>query len=232
MKKEVIVISLGGSKIIDNSINTNYLKSFKKLILKYIKKYNFIIVCGGGNLARDYISAIKKIKGTEDFQSYVGINATRANARFVSYFFGYNPTFGIPRTFKTLKKYLKKRGIVFCGALEYKKNQTTDSTAARIAKKFNTNFINVTNVSGLYSKDPRKSPKSKLIKEISFKEFEKKANTMKFSAGQHFVLDQKAAKIIRRNKIKTFILEDVKELEKVLLKKEFVGTIINSKFHK
>ena len=134
MKKKVIVLSLGGSLIIPDQVDIKYLKEFKKTILKNTKKYKFIIACGGGSVARKYISALRKVGMNERFQSFSGIGATRMNARFMNYFFKIDPEKGIPHSKTTLKKYLKKRDVVFCGALEYKPNQTSDSTAAKIAK--------------------------------------------------------------------------------------------------
>jgi uridylate kinase len=63
MKKKVIVLSLGGSLIIPEKINVKYLKDFKKTILKNKNNYKFIIVCGGGSIARKYISALKESAG-------------------------------------------------------------------------------------------------------------------------------------------------------------------------
>jgi len=65
MKKKVIVLSLGGSLIIPDKINISYLKQLKKIIMQNTKKYKFIIVCGGGGIARKYISALKKIRINE-----------------------------------------------------------------------------------------------------------------------------------------------------------------------
>ena len=43
MKKDVIVISLGGSMIFkNNEINIKFLRNFKKLILKHSKKHIFV----------------------------------------------------------------------------------------------------------------------------------------------------------------------------------------------
>ena len=42
--------------------------------------------------------------------------------------------------------------IIFCGALEYKPHQTSDSTSAEIAKQFKTEFVNLTDVKGLHDK--------------------------------------------------------------------------------
>jgi len=227
MKKKVIVISLGGSLIIPDKINIKFLENFKKIILKNSKKYKFVIVCGGGSIARKYISALESQKINLKFQSFSGISATRMNARFMNYFFNKDVERGIPHKMRTLKKYLKKQEIIFCGALEYKPNQTSDSTAAKIAKNFKTSFINLTNVSGLYNKNPEKYKDAKLISNISWSDFNKIANKIKFNPGQHFVLDQTASKIIMENKITTYILgKDIKQLENLLKKKKFKGTLI------
>ncbi len=227
MKKKVIVLSLGGSLIIPNGINIKFIKEFRKVILKNIKKYKFIIVCGGGNIARKYISVLKTSGINEKLQNLSGISATRMNARFMSYFFNINPEHGIPHKIKILKKYTKKQDVVFCGALEYKPNQTSDSTAAEIAKYFKTIFINLTDVAGLYNKNPKKFKNAKFIPKISWGEFHKMANKNKYSPGQHFVLDQTASKIILKNKITTYIMgKNLKQLDNFLHNKKFKGTII------
>lgn len=227
MPKEVIVISLGGSLIIPNDINVKYLKDFKKIILKNTNKYKFIIVCGGGSIARKYINALRDSGMGENLQSYAGISATRTNARFMSYFFNKEQSFGIPHKTSELKDYLKKSDIIFCGALEYHPKQTSDSTSAEIAEVFKCNFINLTDVLGLHDKNPKEFKNAKFISNISWKEFNKMANKIKFKPGQHFVLDQKAARIIMKNRITTYILgEDMKQLDNLLNGKKFIGTKI------
>ena len=225
--KKVIVLSLGGSLIIPNDVNSKYLKEFKKIILKNIKKYKFIVVCGGGSLARKYINALKGIGINEKLQSLAGISATRTNARFMSYFFNIDPEHGIPHTMKILKKYISKQDVVFCGALEYKPNQTSDSTAAEIARKLKSDFINLTDVSGLHDKNPKEFKDAKFIPKISWLDFDKMVSKIKFKPGQHFVLDQSASKRIMKNKITTYILgKDMNQLDNLLNNKKFRGTII------
>lgn len=228
MKKEVIVISLGGSLIIPNDVDYKFLNEFKRTILKFKNKYSFIIVCGGGILARKYIEAIKFSKGNEQLQSFAGISATRTNARFVSYFFGIDPKLGIPHTLKSVENYLNKSPIVFCGALEYKPNQTSDATASQIAEHFKSIFINLTDVCGLFTKNPKKFKDAKFISKISWKDFDNLTNKIIYKPGQHFVLDQSASKIILNKKIPTYIMgKDMKELKNFLNKKSFKGTEIN-----
>lgn len=227
MKKEVIVISLGGSLIIPDKIDLNFLTKFKKVIKKNSNKHKFIINCGGGSIARKYISALRHSGANKKMQSLSGISATRMNARFMSYFFGKNPDKGIPHKTRQVKKALKKQDVVFCGALKYEPEQTSDSTSAELAKKFKAKFINLTNVKGLYTADPKKNKKAKFISEISYKDFDKMANKNKYQPGQHFVLDQTASKIIMQNKIPTFIIgNNLKQLDNLLNNKKFKGTKI------
>lgn len=225
--KKVIVLSLGGSLIIPDKIDVSFLKKFKKVISRNTKNYKFVIVCGGGSLARKYISALKREGLNEMFQSFSGISATRTNARFMTYFFKEDPKYGIPHTAETLKKYVKERDVTFCGALEYKPKQTSDSTAAEIAKLFKTSFINLTDVSGLYTKNPLEYKDAKFIPVITWKDFHKMVESISYKPGQHFVLDQTASEMIMKYKIPTYILgKDLKQLEAVLQKKKFRGTII------
>jgi len=226
-KKGLVVLSLGGSLIIPDHVNLKYLKEFKKIILRNTNKFNFIIVCGGGSVARKYISALREIGINEKLQNLSGISATRMNARFMNYFFNLNPEQGIPHTTKSLKRYIRKQNVIFCGALEYKPDQTSDSTASKIAKKFKTSFINLSNVSGLYNKDPTRYKDANFIPKISWNNFYKMAHKKKFKPGEHFILDQTASKIILKNKITTYLLgKNLKELENVLRNKKFKGTII------
>ncbi len=204
------------------------MKKFELVLKKHELDYKFIIVCGGGSLARKYINAIRKHGGDEFHQSLVGISATRANARFVSHFFGFDSMRGVPHTVKTVGKYLKKQGIVFCGALEYKENQTSDSVAAILAKRFKGEFVNLTNVKGLYTKDPNKYKNAEFISKISWKDFDIMVNKIKFKPGQHFVLDQNASKIIRKKRIPTHIIKDLNQLDKYLSWQKFIGTTISN----
>jgi len=95
-RKRVIVVSLGGSLIIPNDIDLKFLNEFKKVIKKNTRKYKFIVVCGGGSIARVYIKALRDSGINTKLQSMAGISATRMNARFLSYFFNQDSEKGMP----------------------------------------------------------------------------------------------------------------------------------------
>jgi uridylate kinase len=88
--KKPIIISLGGSLIFPNEIDVNFLKQFKKLILAQIEKgQRFILVTGGGIIARKYIDALNQITTpTADDRDWLGIFNTHTNAHLVRVMFG------------------------------------------------------------------------------------------------------------------------------------------------
>ncbi|MDO8508636.1 MAG: UMP kinase [Nanoarchaeota archaeon] len=227
MKK--IVISLGGSLIAPDKIDYKFLDQFKKITRKYYKKYKFIIVCGGGSIARKYIEALKKEKKSEFQLSNAGIRVTRMNALFMMQFFGKEANDKLPINMHEVKSNLNKNNIIFCGALRWSARSTSDTTAAKLANYLKTPLVNITNVKGLYTKDPNKNPDAAFIPHIGWKEFQKMALKIKHAPGQHFVLDQKASILINKHKIPTFILgKNLKNLEKILENKNFEGTIIRN----
>lgn len=225
--KRVVVLSLGGSLIVPEKIDTLWLERFKSSIINLSRNNKFVIVCGGGFVAREYITILEKEHKSRKEQSKAGIDVTRMNAKIMMQIFGPHANKELPMDMKQIKESLEKKDIVFCGALRYAPNQTSDSTAAKLACYLKTIFINITNVSGLYTDNPIKNKKAKFIPSISWKSFEKRALSIKYKPGQHFVLDQKASTIIRINKIKTYIIgKDIKSIENLIKNKKFKGTTI------
>jgi uridylate kinase len=225
---KTIVLSLGGSLIIPNKPNFKFLDQFKKTLQSNFKKYKFVIVTGGGTLARKYITVLKKQHKSKKELSMAGIMATRTNARFIMQLFGNKlANDSLPKSMKQVKSALRKNKVVICGALRYTKDSTSDSTAATLANYLNADFINLTNVPGLYTSNPKKNKNAKFIPKISHKAFNNLATKSKFKAGQHFVLDQNASTIIKKHKITTYILgENLKNLNNLLKGKKFIGTMI------
>jgi uridylate kinase len=222
MKK--VVISLGGSVIVPDKVDYNYLLKFKGIISNFCKRNKLVIITGGGSTARKYMN-LKHFDAKT--KSLIGISSTKLNARLVAGIFG--KKLDIPEKLSEVRKDLRKSNLVICGALGMKANSTTDGNAAEIAKFIKADyFINITNIKGLYDKNPGKFKNAKFIPNISFKDFLNIVNKIKFKAGQHFILDQFAAKLISKKKIRTFIVgPNLSNLKKVLLNKKFVGTIIS-----
>ena len=223
------VISLGGSIIVPDEINYSYLKKLSLIINKFSKNNKIVIVTGGGYTARKYINSLRKDKLNEDIYSLIGIATTKLNARLINGFFN-KIMVNLPDSLEEVKRALNKDNIVIVGSLGFQPDVTSDGDAAQIAEYLKADFfINLTNVNGLYDKNPKEHKDARLIKEITFDKFYSIARKHKFKAGMHFVLDYTAANIIKRARIKTLIINglNLKNLENSLKGDKFVGTVIH-----
>jgi len=226
MENKKWVISLGGSQIFNGGeVNYKFLKNFKELIENH-KGHKFVVVTGGGSVAREYIFALRNLGQSERKQSLAGIAVTRLHAGLLMRLFGKKANHVLPKNMEKVKNLLKKNQVVFCGALRWKDKNTSDGTAADLADFLDCPFINITNVQGVYSANPKTNKNAKFIKRISWKKFNEMASKIKFRAGQHFVLDQVAANVILKERIPTYIVGSLSAMDKVIRGKNFVGTRI------
>jgi uridylate kinase len=220
------VISVGGSAIVPDKIDVAFLKKLRSVVRRLSKHNKFVIVCGGGKTARDYISVLRADGVPEALACLAGIVSTKLNASLVSLFLRKGRF--IPDSIQEIKQQLKRENVVVCGALGYQPNMTSDADAAQIAAALDADaFINVTDVAGLYTKNPKEFKDAKFISRISHADFWKMASRIKFKAGQHFVLDKEAGEIIKKHEIQTIIVKGLDNLEKVILGKPFKGTVIS-----
>lgn len=214
--------------MIPDEVDYKFINEFKNLIKRLSREMRIVIVTGGGSTARKYINPLIKEGISQKTACLIGIGITRLNARFMLNFFGEPAAKHLPSSMKEIKNMLEKDKIIFTGGLRFVQDNTSDGTAAQIASYLKTDLINITNVKGLYTKDPNKHKDARFIPKIKFEEFNKIASKIKYRAGQHFILDQNASKIIMNNKIKTSIIgPDLKNAENCLTGKKFIGTIIS-----
>ena len=218
------VISIGGSLIVPDKVDYDFLVELRKVVNKLKKRYKIVIVTGGGKTARTYIEPLRKAGFSNEVQCLLGIKTTKLNAMLVSNFLKANKL--LPDSIIEIKHLLRRYNLVVCGSIGFKPDMTSDGDSADIARHLNAEMINMTNVDGLFTRDPKKFKNAKFISEISFKDFLKIANKIKFKAGQHFVLDKTAAVIIDKYKIKTVILKGFGNLEKCINGEKFKGTVI------
>jgi len=115
--------------------------------------------------------------------------------------------------------------IIVTGGLH--PGQSTNGTAALIAEKIHADeFLNATDVDGVYDKDPNKFKNAKKFTRIDLKTLRSILLNEESVAGGYDLMDIVALKIIERSKIKTRILHaDIKILEKAI-KGADVGTTI------
>lgn len=226
MKEEVFVISLGGSILYPEEINTSFLKDFRNLIINQVNLGNkFIIITGGGKVCRNYLEAIKKINTpkNEDLD-WLGIAVTRLNAEMMRVLFGELAYEKIILDPDIIPETNKK--IILGGG--WKPGNSSDlasihSAIALGAKK----VINLSNIDFVYTKDPNKYSDAEIIKEINWENF-RKILPEKWEPGLNAPFDPVAAKKAQEENIEVVIMNglNLENLKNFFEKKDFRGTVI------
>lgn len=222
---ETIIISLGGSLVVPDDIDVNYLRNFRKLILKHLKTKKFFLIVGGGKICRRYQNALRELTDLPERDiDWIGIHSTKFNAELVKYVFSkYSHPDVIADPSKKIK--IKKPIAVSCG---WKPGCSTDFDAALIAENFRAKVIlNLTNVDYVYDRDPNKFKDAKPIRNITWEKMKKIIGT-KWIPGKNVVFDPIAAKKCMKLGITVVILNgrNLKNLDNFLKGKKFKGTVI------
>ena len=222
MKKR-IVIKLSGR--IFGMDNVKILKDYARFLVKISKVCQPIIVTGGGTIARHYISHARSSGADESSLDELGIEISRLNAKLLIYALKHKAYPHPPTTLQEIRNAVDGGAIVVTGGLH--PGHSTNGTAALIAEKVRAyEFLNATDVDGVYDLDPNKFKQAKRFRRIELKKLRSMLVNEESVAGGYDLMDILALKIIERSKIKTRIIKaDIKTLEKAI-KGDSVGTEI------
>jgi len=221
-----IVLRVGGSVVAsppNPQLIQNYAEVFRNL---RAEGYEAVVVVGGGAPARQYIQLAKEIGLKEEEQDEVAISVSRLFAQLLALKLGGLEWKTIPTSLETVSEVLNEKGIVVMGGL--KPGMTTDTVAALVASHVGAELIvKASDQDGVYTKDPKKYSDAKKIDRLSFDDLSQLMEQDKHKAGIHQIIDPEAIRILKKNRIKTIIVNG-KKPENLLaaLKGEKIGTLI------
>ena len=222
MKKKIVLKLSGRVFSMDNA---KLLKDYAHFLVKISKYCQPVVVAGGGKIARHYISHARSSGADESTLDELGIEISRLNAKLLIYALKNKAYAHPPTSLQQVTHAIDSGLIIVTGGLH--PGQSTNGTAALIAEKIKASeFINATDVNGIYSADPNKNKNAKLFKKIELKKLRGILVKEDSVAGGYDLMDIVALKIIERSKIKTRVIKsDLKTLEKAIKGKD-VGTEI------
>jgi uridylate kinase len=220
------VISVGGSLIVPDEIDTTFLSSFKQFIIKRIEKGDrFILIAGGGKTARKYRDAAAEVSGIDNEEKdWLGIHSTRLNAHLLRTIF---KIWANPKVITDFEDDIEFKEKILVGA-GWKPGCSTDLDAVHVAKKYHADtIINLSNIEYAYTEDPKLNPKAKKIENISWKDFRKIVGDV-WDPGMNAPFDPIASREAEKAKLKVAIMngKDLNNLNDFLEKKKFKGTLI------
>jgi len=216
------VLSVGGSLIVPDQIDVNFLKNLQKIIAEQVQAGNkFVIITGGGSVARKYQTVLQEFFANADALDWIGIEATRLNAKLVSAVLHAGEIFTDPESVQMDKPVLIGGG--------WKPGWSTDYVAVYLAKKIGAKIVvNLSNIDYVYDKNPKEFADAKPIEKINWNDFKKLVGG-EWIPGANLPFDPIASKLAADNNLSVVVMNGGKldHLENFLQKKAFVGTTIS-----
>jgi len=227
---ETIVMSVGGSLIVPDAIDTVFLKNLKALIEKETANgLRFIIIAGGGKTSRRYVdAAISVTELTHDDMDWIGVHSTRLNGHLLRTIFrelAHSVVITNPDEILDVPK-----SVSLIIAAGYRPGSSSDLQAVRIAKRVGaTKVVNLSNIDYVYSADPKKDPAAEKIEDILWSDF-RKLIPEEWGPNLSSPFDPIAAKHAQENNIEVANIngEKLDSLQDYLDGKAFIGTRIHN----
>lgn len=230
-----IVIKLGGSLLFneDKSIAIQKINSLCNIIKDSSRFRHIVIICGGGIIAREYINVVRKFTNNEAQSDLMGIQISRINSGLIISCLKDQAYPLVPETMKELAIATLSNRIIVMGGLQ--PGQSTTSVAVEVSELLKAEEIVIlTDVSGIFDKDPKRFIDAKLYKSLTHDELQSilfnDASAEQAAAGEYRIFDAVSLQLIRRSNIKVLIMsgKDLKEFEKFWKgEKDFISTIIH-----
>lgn len=229
-KREYIVVSVGGSLIVPEGIDTSFLRNLRSLVLEKTQTgSSFYIIAGGGRLARNYQDAARDIRGEDTLDreemDWLGIHSTRLNAHLLRTIFTEEAQAKIVKN-PTHRLRGKESVVVGSG---WKPGWSTDYCAVMAAKTLGAKkLVNLSNIDYVYTADPRKDPSATKIEKIDWASF-RKLIPAEWDPGLSAPFDPVAAREAETLGLEVAIIngEKLDEFKNYLDGKPFVGTVIS-----
>jgi uridylate kinase len=225
----VTVISLGGSIVAPDGVDTDFISAFINLLKEELnsdEKRRFILVVGGGGPARRYQQAYRAIvpNGADEQADWIGIMATRLNAQLLKAVLGELCTQDVVTDPSQVGPFVG-RVLVAAG---WKPGFSTDFDAVLLAERFQADkVINLSNIAKVYTDDPRKNPDAKPIDSISWADFRAIVGD-DWVPGKNVPFDPVASRHAAKIGLKVICAagKDLENLKKILSGQAFFGTTI------
>ncbi len=218
-----IVLKLGGHLLFSTE---NSFEEYCRTLANVVSSYKIHIVVGGGQKAREYIKIGRNLGLNESILDQIGINISQLNAYLAFNYLSKFTEIYFVKNFEELVDKLNSGKKVICGGLFPSISTTT--VACIIAELCNGFLFYVTDVDGVFDKDPKLYKDAKLFKELSIEELiSLLSKTQDFRAGEYKLFDQHSLEIMKRSKIpvRVFNGKNPENIIKVL-RNENIGTLI------
>lgn len=225
--KEKIVIAMGGSLLIPESIDVDFIQSLKQMIKHFTDDgYQITLVVGGGKTCRYYQAAAKEFDNTTDTDlDWIGIQTIRLNCELL-----YRVFSDLDIHSKIILKPEDLHGIdeslIIVGAWEPGCSSDTDAVEMAMVSGAE-RIINFSSTSHVYSDDPRTNPNATRFDTLSWPEY-RDIIPSQWTPGMSAPFDPVASRKAQNAGISVVVLgASIENLQAYLSNERFEGTIIS-----
>lgn len=227
------VIKVGGSLLFANdTFRIDQIQKFTEILKNSV--YISAIIVGGGSIARTFIKTARGLGAGESLCDTFGIEVSRLNARLLITSFG---EFAYPEPITTIEQARTASlfgKILIAGG--FIPGQSTTSVTFEIAESLGaTDILILTDVDGIFDKDPKKFPNAKKYDKITIDELEKiivsEGGGTQSAAGEYRIFDAISAQIFKRSSIKVRLMngDNLQHIHAFFVEKQYdskIGTEI------
>lgn len=231
--KKTFIVNLGGSIIVPDEVNVEFLKEFRNLILEQIKQkeQRFVLITGGGRTARRYAQAAQAVSEdvNDEDKDWLGIHATRLNAHLIRTIFRDQAHPRINTNPHDLEDFHQCTQPIMIAA-GWKPGFSTDYDTALLARYLGIKkVVNLSNIDYVYDKDPQSFDDAKRIEEMSWAEY-RDMTADEWTPGMNAPFDPVAAKFAEKEDIEAVTLKgtNLENLRAYLNGEKFEGTLIKN----
>lgn len=237
--QKIIILKIGGSLLsptAEKQFDFEFALNLRKTIETLSGEYKFVIAVGGGITGRQFQKLAQDAGESDKVDLHkIGIAATNLNAELLHSVFTGIAVVDVLR-YRAYDEFMHHDDVrdvfgngnvvIVAGSQPGRSN---DWNALEIANVFGVDkIIDVKNIDGVYSADPKKDPEAKFIQHLTWEEYLNViGNPQEHAPGANYPVDPVTAKRAHELQIAYQVVgADLANLEKVVRGEEFHGTVI------
>lgn len=220
------MVSLGGSLIAPDTVDVAFVRGIRDAMRELSAQSRFVLVCGGGAIARRYQTAYRASAGESahaDAADWVGIAATRLNAELIKHALGdlapdevvYDPSVS-PR--------FTGRVLVAAG---WKPGFSHDYDAVLLAEQLGARvMLKLSNLAQVYDGDPKHDGNARPLERMSWGQMSTLMGR-EWAPGSNLPFDPIATRRAAELGLTLLVAgSDLQNFRRILAAQEFTGTTV------
>ncbi|MEM1518251.1 MAG: UMP kinase [Nitrososphaerota archaeon] len=222
-----LVLKIGGHLFHREEINHKFIEAVADVVREtFSRSDKWVIVVGGGDGARRFIEAARRLGADETLCDEIAIQVTRIHAALFIEALKDIAYPSVPKNIPELKEALAISNLAIVGG--FWPGQSTFAVASLCAQAIKASrLIVATDVEGVYDSDPKINPNAKLIPKMTYSDLQRMLAATSHRAGEYRLIDSVGLSMLERSSTKLLFVDgrNVENIKHAILYGK-AGTVI------